>query len=230
MSSPKQSPAFSSTRREFFGAAAVAGITLAGLPQAWAAEQKPADAAGPVVDGLMDNPVLPDIWQVKDGATPPVTIIEYASMTCSHCAAFHKMTYPVLVSKYVDTGKARFVLREFPLDPLATAAFMLARCAGPDKRNALVDLLFQTQKDWAFTNNPIEALSSIVRQAGIGHDGFDACLKDQGLHEKINQTRERASEKFGVNATPTFFINGVKHSGEITPVDLDKLLDPLLKG
>jgi len=213
-------------------------LTVAGCDQVQTAPKKPdtpktteaAPPTGPVVEGLMTDLVLPDIMEIKADAKPPVTIIEYASMTCSHCAAFHATTYPVLISKYVDTGKVRFVLREFPLDPLATAAFMLARCAGPDKRNAMVDLLFRQQKNWAFTDNPIEALSGLVKQTGMSQESFDACLKDQDLHEKIEETRSRASEKFGVNATPTFFINGVRHSGEITPEELDKLLEPLLKG
>jgi protein-disulfide isomerase len=247
MSSPKQSSTAFKNRREFFeltaavGLTVAAGLTLAGCDQAKkdeTAEKKPDVSktpetdppAGPVVEGLMANLILPDVMQVKPDAKPAVTIVEYASMTCSHCAAFHATTYPVLISKYVDTGKARFVLREFPLDPLATAAFMLARCAGPDKRNAMVDLLFQQQKNWAFTENPIEALSGLVKQTGMSQESFDACLKDQDLHEKINEIRDHAAEKFGVNATPTFFINGVRHSGEITPEELDKLLEPLLKG
>src|SRR5208282_1446895 len=95
---------------------------------------------------------LPNIVQGSAGA--PATIAEYASMTCSHCAAFHKTVWPGLKAKYIDTGKAKFILREFPLDPLATAAFMLACCAGPGKRDAVVDRLFDHQADWAFAANP----------------------------------------------------------------------------
>ena len=184
------------------------------------------------VDQLMAPEALPDIPQVKPagGKEPPVTIVEYASMTCTHCAAFHATTYPVLISKYVDTGKVRFILREFPLDELATAAFMLARCAGTDKRNAMVDLLFQQQHNWAFTDKPVEALEGLVRQTGMSHEAFEACLRDKALRDKVDEVRDRAANKFGVNATPTFFFNGIRHNGELTPDDLDKLLEPMLKG
>ena len=108
------------------------------------------------LDQLMSIGPLPDI--VQGSPTAPATIIEYASMTCSHCAAFHETTWPELKAKYIDSGRAKFILREFPLDPLATAGFMLARCAGPDKRNLLIDQLFSQQKTWAFVDKPIEPL------------------------------------------------------------------------
>ncbi len=180
------------------------------------------------VDQLMAENALPDIAMGK--ADAPVTIIEYASMTCSHCAAFNAETFPELKSKYIDTGKVRYILREFPLDPLATAGFMLARCAGPEKRNAMVDLLFAQQKNWAFTQKPIEALANLVKQTGMSQETFESCLKDQALYDKVNDVRNRASEKFGINATPTFFINGRKQNGELSPEQLDKILEPMLKG
>jgi protein-disulfide isomerase len=211
---------------------AAIGLTVLGL---WAVAEgtmhpvraEPTGVTVPV-DQLMAENALPDIALGK--ADAPVTIIEYASMTCSHCAAFYAQTFPDLKSKYIDTGKVRFILREFPLDPLATAGFMLARCSGPDKRNAMVDLLFAQQKNWAFTEKPIEALANIVKQTGMSQEAFEACLKDQSLYEKVNNVRNRASEKFSINATPTFFINGLKQNGEITPDQLDKILEPMLKG
>jgi protein-disulfide isomerase len=239
MHSPKQRSAAFKGRREFFemtaavALSAAAGLALTGCGQAEdkTAEKKPADAPktapGPTMEALMADPPLPDIVEGKEAS---VTIVEYASMTCSHCAAFHAATYPVLMSKYVETGKVRFILREFPLDSLATAAFMLARCAGPEKRDAMVGLLFQQQKNWVTSNKPIEALSSLVRQTGMSEESFKACLTNDNLRHKIDEMRERAELKFGVEATPTFFINGVKHSGEISPDELDKLLEPLLKG
>lgn len=179
------------------------------------------------VDQLMAPQALPDIVQGK--ADAPVTIVEYASMTCTHCAAFHTETYPTLVSKYVDTGKVKFILREFPLDPLATAGFMLARCAGPEKRSAVVDLLFTQQKNWAFVDKPLEALAGILKQTGMSKESFETCLKDQKLYDEVNQVRDAGSQKFAVSATPTFYFNGTKVSGEITPDTLAKILDPLLK-
>ncbi len=105
----------------------------------------------------------------------PVTIIEYASMTCPHCAAFENTVFPELKKKYIDTGKVRFILREFPLDGLAAAAFMLARCAGPDKYYPMVETLFNQQQKWA-VRNPIEPLMAIAKQAGFTQQTFEACI------------------------------------------------------
>ncbi len=174
---------------------------------------------------LMAKEALPDIVQGAPNA--PITIVEYASMTCSHCAHFHETVYPTLVKSYVDTGKVKFILREFPLDPLATAGFMLARCGGVDKRNAVVDLLFTQQKNWAFVDKPLEALSSLLKQTGMSQASFEACLKDQKLYDAINDVRERGSQKFGVTATPTFYVNGTKVTGELNTDTLAKILDPL---
>jgi protein-disulfide isomerase len=186
-----------------------------------------ADDAGTIAE-LMAPGALPDVVQGSKDA--PVTIIEYASMTCTHCARFHAETYPTLKSKYIDTGKVKFILREFPLDPLATAGFMLARAGGTDERRiALVDLLFDKQQQWAFVDKPIEALAELVKQAGVSQQLFEDTLKNKDLYDKVNQVRDRASEKFGVDATPTFFVNGKKVSGEMSVAELEKLLDPLIK-
>ena len=214
-------------RRSFLRIAAASGLVAAGALTAPGPARSQAAAAAVPIGELMAEPTLPDIWLGAKDA--PVTIIEYASMTCTHCAAFHQETWPTLKSKYIDAGKVRFVLREFPLDPLATAGFMLARCVGPEKRNAIVDLLFTQQKNWAFVPKPVEALESTVKQAGITHDAFEACLKDQKLYDEVNQERDKAGQQFKVDATPTFFINGVRHSGELTVPELDKILAPLVK-
>ena len=177
-------------------------------------------------DQLMAAGPLPDAWMGSDKA--PITVIEYASMTCTHCEAFHRETWPTLKSKYIDTGKVRFVLREFPLDVLAGAAFMLARCDGPDKRNAMVDLLFDQQKNWAFVDKPLEALASTVKQAGISQAAFESCLQNTKLLEQVNAIRDKAAKDFGVDATPTFFINGKKVAGEMSTDEMNKQLEPLL--
>lgn len=217
-------------RRAFLEITAATGLTMAGVIGILVDPVSGVYAQGASVplDQLMAEDALPDIALGKSDA--PVTIVEYASMTCSHCAAFHVTTYPELTRKYIDTGKVRFILREFPLDPLATAGFMLARCAGDDKRTAIVDLLFTQQKAWAFSDKPVESLANLVKQAGITQERFEACLKDQDLYEKINKVRARASEKFGVKATPTFFINGKKENGEMSIEAMDKLIQPLLGG
>lgn len=170
---------------------------------------------------------LPDI--VQGNADAPVTIIEYASMTCPHCARFHAETYPTLRDKYINTGKVRFILREFPLDPRAAAAFMLARCAGDgDKRTAVIDLLFNAQESWAYSDKPLDALANLMKQTGMSSKDFEACLNDQKLYNKVVKERDDAGKDFSIDATPTFFINGVKYSGEMSVAALSKILDPLV--
>ena len=212
----------STDRRRFLRLVAASGLlSVAGVPRgALAQTTVPSDQ-------LLAAGALPDLWLGSKDA--PVTMIEYASMTCTHCAAFHAETYPTLKSKYIDTGKVRFTMREFPLDPLATAGFMLARCAGADKRYAIIDLLFAQQKNWAFVDKPVEALAGTVKQAGISQADFETCLKNQQLYDQVNQVRDSAAKQFKVEATPTFFINGEKHPGELSVEELDKLLAPLVK-
>ena len=176
---------------------------------------------------LMAPAPLPDIVEGK--ADAPITVIEYASMTCPHCARFHNDVYPAFKVKYVDTGKVKFILREFPLDPLATAGFMLARCQGPAKRDAMIDLLFQKQDQWAYVDKPIEALQGLVKQAGVSQSDFETCLKNQQLLTQVNGLRDAAGKDLAIDATPTFFFNGVKHTGEASLDEIDKILAPMLK-
>ena len=211
------------SRRDLLKFAAVGSVLVAIQPFGL----RPALAQNAKVDveQLMADEALPDV--VEGQANAPVTVVEYASMTCSHCAAFANNVYPTLKSKYTDTGKVKYILREFPLDPLATAGFMLARCSG-DKREAMTALLFAQQKNWAFVDKPLDGLSNIVKQTGMSQESFEKCLKDQALYDKVNMVRDRGAEKFGVNATPTFFINGKRVSGEMTVDQLDKEITPLL--
>ena len=230
MRSSNLSPAPQRSSRCLLFAAALGSLICACVAIVPAILPDPALAQGDTVSvtELMAEEALPDLALGSSDAQ--VTIVEYASMTCSHCAAFYASTFPKLKQEYIDTGKVKFILREFPLDPLGAAGFMLARCAGDDKRNAIVDLLFAQQKNWAFTDKPVEALAALLKQTGISQKTFDACLKDQSLYDKIAKVHDRAAEKFGVSATPTFFINGKRQKGEITPEALDQLLAPLLKG
>lgn len=230
MQAPRKGRPFTKNRRQILEILVAASLTFAGVAGLVGSSTSPVLAQGATtvpIDQLMAKEALPDI--VVGKANAPVTVIEYASMTCSHCARFHAETYPILLKNYIDTGKVRFILREFPLDPLAAAGFMLARCAGPDKRNLMVDLLFNKQQSWAFVEKPLEALSGLVRQAGISQESFNSCVNNQALYDKVNEVRDRAAQKFGVSATPTFFINGKKVTGEMTPESLEKVLDPMLK-
>src|SRR5215813_11497007 len=190
-----------------------------------AVAQPAGGAEVPMAELLKPDP-LGDVSQGDDKA--PVTIVEYASMTCPHCAHFHETTYPELKKKYIDTGKVRFIFREFPLDPLAAAGSMLARCAGEGKFFPMVETLFSQQKTWA-VQKPLPPLLAIAKQAGFTQQSFEQCLANQKLLEDIEKTREIASTKFGVNSTPTFFINGKKQSGALSLEDLEKQIQPYLK-
>jgi protein-disulfide isomerase len=184
-----------------------------------------AQAAPSAEDIAMPGP-LGDVW--LGSADAKCTIIEYASMTCSHCAAFHRDTWPKLKSTYIDTGKVHFTLREFPLDPLAAAGFMLARCAGDEKYYAMIDLLFDKQNDWAFVKKPVDALAALTKQAGFTQKTFEECLKNQEIRAGVEAVRSRAATILGVDATPTFFINGKKYDGEMSFEAMDKIIAPIV--
>ena len=214
------------TRRDFCeGSAAIALAAAFGtvLPANEAFAQKVADAELLKPSPLGDMALGP--------ANAQVTIIEYASMTCGHCAHFAKTTYPELKKRYIDTGKVRYILREFPLDPLAAAGFMLARCAAKDDANkyyALIDTLFHQQDTWV-VQKPLPPLQAIGRQAGLSEKDFTACLSNQSMLDKIESVRKTATDKLGVNSTPTFFVNGEKLTGDVSIEDLAKKIDPYLK-
>jgi len=186
----------------------------------------PAQAQTVAMADLMAPGPLPD--QVLGAAEAPVTIVEYASMTCPHCAEFHAKTYPELKKRYIDTGKVRFIFREFPLDPLAAAGSMLARCAGDGKYFPMIETLFSQQKTWA-VQKPLPPLKQIAKQAGFTEQSFEQCLANQKLLDDIEKTRERASTKLGVNSTPTIFVNGKKVTGALSIESLEKELEPYLK-
>ena len=153
--------------------------------------------------------------KVLGSDSAPVTIVEYASVTCPHCATFHQKTYPALKSKYIDTGKVKLIFREFPTQPaaVATAGFMLARCA-EDKYYPMLDAIFSQQQSWA--QDPYNGLLRIARQAGFSQEKFDACLKDKKLAEQIQAVAQRGNEQFKVESTPTFFVDGKKYVGALS--------------
>ena len=217
-----------SRRALMLAAGSLAAITTLPVDLALAQRKTQADAD---VAELMKAGDLPD--QAIGSADAKITVVEYASMTCGHCAAFHKKVFPALKTKYVDTGKVRFIMREFPLDDLAAAASMLSRCAGGSdvaKSYDLTAILFEKQDDWAFVKgNPVPKLFEIAKQAGFTQESFDKCLTDQKLLEQITAGRERGSNKFGVNSTPAFFINGKRLNDAPTVESFEKMIEPLLK-
>ena len=214
------------TRRAFNTALSLTGLAaLAGLsPLRFITEafaQSASDVAKPVS--------LPDM--ALGPANAPVTITEFASMTCPHCAAFNENVFPKIKSTYIDSGKIRYVFREFPLDIKAAAGSMLARCIAQGdagKYFAVIDMLFKQQNDWV-TKNTTETLTRIGKQAGLSQKGVEDCLKDQALLDKIAADQKYASEVLKVDSTPTFFINGEKIKGETSFAEFDKKIKSLLK-
>ncbi|MGX7871923.1 DsbA family protein [Mesorhizobium sp. ORM6] len=211
--------------------------------QAKAADVKPADPAAPAkpatpaavqvpeAQGTVDMAellkpgALPDKQLGKDDAK--VTIVEYASMTCPHCAHFAETTFPELKTKYIDTGKARYILREFPFDPSAEAGFMLARCA-KDNYFPMVDVLFRQQANWVGVSNTKDALLQISKLAGFTQESFEACLTDQKLLDDVRSVQKRGANEFKVDSTPTFFINGKTYKGAMSIEEMSAIIDPLL--
>ena len=195
-------------------------------PAATPAVQLPEPEATAEVAQLMQPDALGDLALGDENA--PVTVVEYASLTCGHCAAFDVRTFPDLKKNYIDTGKVRFILRPFPFDPLAEAAFLLTRC-NEKQYYPMVGALFNSQEVWARAEKPSEALFQISRQAGFTEESFNACLKNADLLKKIRDGRERANKEFGVNATPTFFINGKKYAGDLPYDMMSGLIDREMK-
>lgn len=226
------------TRRALLGGAAVTALCLAlplGATQAFAQEvptsQGNVDMAAALKPGSLPEMALGD-------EKAPVTIIEYMSMTCPHCASFHNVTFDTIKKNYIDTGKVRFILREFPFDPVATAAFMLARTNPQDPKQpstpaqyyAMVSMLFKQQRAWAAPadGNVRNALLQTVRIAGYSQQTFEASLTNQKLLDEVNAVVKRGADEFGVNSTPTFLINGKKYSGDMSVAAMSKLIDGLL--
>ncbi len=160
---------------------------------------------------LNQAPTLGD--RVLGSPDAKVTIIEYASATCPHCARFHTDVFPQLKTEFIDTGKVKFIFREFPFDDLALAAFMLARCAPADKYYPMISTLYEQQKVWAGQNAKAE-LFKIAQMAGLTQDAFDKCLQNEEVAKGIIEIQKKASQDYGVEATPTFFINGKVYRGE----------------
>ncbi|HEY0848466.1 MAG TPA: DsbA family protein [Bradyrhizobium sp.] len=214
------------TRRAFTAALSLTGLgLLAGFSPLRlitdAMAQTAADVAKPVS--------LPDM--ALGPANAAVTVTEFASMTCPHCAAFTEKVFPKIKSEYIDTGKIRFVFREFPLDIKAAAGSMLARCIAKDdagKFFAVIDMLFRQQNEWVLKNTT-ETLIRIGKQAGLSQQQVEECLKDQALLDKIAADQKYANEVLKVNSTPTFFINGEMMKGEQTFEEFSKRINSLLK-
>ncbi|MEQ8966494.1 MAG: DsbA family protein [Azospirillaceae bacterium] len=195
-------------------AAILAGRVLAPAP-AWAQ------------DGW--DPGVTEFDFVKGDADAPVTVIEYASLTCGHCASFHTDTLPGLTDRYLDPGHVRLVFRQFPLNRVDLQAGMLARCLPEDRFFGFVDVLFKTQSTWAGAQDPTAALAQLGRTAGLSDARIEECLADQDLADRIVQVRLEAEAAYQISATPTFVIDGEAFAGNRPLSFFAEQLDPLIE-
>ena len=220
------------------GTAATTSTTTTETAEKPAAEAKAVEV--PTSEGDVDMAEV-----LKAGALPemalgeanaPVTIVEYMSTTCPHCADFHNKTFDAIKAKYVDSGKVRFIVREFPFDPRAAAAFMLARCNPQDTTKLaeagqyfpMISMLMKQQETWAAAQDGREALLQMSKLAGFTQESFQACLTNQKLLDDVNAVRERGAKDFGVAATPTFLINGKRYAGNMSVDTMSALIDSML--
>jgi len=162
-------------------------------------------------------------------ADAPVEIIEYASLSCPACEHFHANVYPVIKKDYIDTGKVKFIFRDFPTNTPGLAAAMIARCAGPERHEGMIDIFFDTQQQWGRAENPLQALSMVARMAGLGPNDVDQCIKNSALMNGIQDKARKAHEEMGVAATPTIFVAGkmIEHAQEVDK--LKEAIDAALK-
>lgn len=209
------------TRRDTIILAATASMaSLAGLGTAQAQDGTTKDV------GRLANVALPD--HVLGDAEAPVTVIEYASPTCPHCATFHNNVYPAFKEQYVDTGKVKFILRPFVRNVLDAVVFMLAEAAGEDQYHAVVETFFNTQMQWATSNTPRDVIFEIAKQLGFTEQSFETALTNQELFAAMETMREQALEEFGLEGTPTFYVNGKQLTGDQTLEELAAEIDPLV--
>lgn len=168
---------------------------------------------------------------VMGSASAPITIIEYASLTCPHCAAFSTGTMPKLRSEYIDKGLVKFIYRDFPLDGAAVRAAMVARCAGPERFFAFVDVFFAQQGGWLRTartiDQAVQNLKPLARLGGMSEGDFDACVKNTEVETAVLTQRQKGEREWKVDATPTLIVNGKKYEGPHEFDDFDKFLRPL---
>ncbi len=177
------------------------------------------------------KPVSAENMDVRPGdmmfgqVSAPITMIEYYSLNCPHCAEFHKLVFPVLKTKYIDSGQIRFIFRDFPLNWSAVEAAVLAQCAGPERYLAAQDALFTSLRQWSAAEPSLLAIAEIVETVGVTRAELKHCVKEGVLEKQVLQSFEFAKEVLGVNATPTFFINGEKHVGGISLELLAEILE-----
>jgi protein-disulfide isomerase len=179
-------------------------------------------------DAARSAPVAPDQELALGSPAAKVTIVEYASLSCPHCARFHEETLPKLREKYIDSGKVRLVFRDFPLERTAFWAAIIARCAGPERYFAFIDVFFKKQSAWYSSEDPLAALTRLARLGGLGGEEIQACIADQGIGDSILRLRMQGEKDHDVSSTPSFVIDGKTYRGALSLEEIEKLILPLL--
>ncbi|MEW7008879.1 DsbA family protein [Lentilitoribacter sp. EG35] len=190
-----------------------------------AADVPPSDGDVDMAEVLKASPLKE--MELGD-ANAPVTIVEYMSMTCPHCANFHARTFKEIEKKYIETGKVRFILREFPFDPRAAAAIMLARCAPEEQFFPMVDMFFQQQSSWSRAEDARAELLKLTKLAGFTQETFNTCLTNQQLLDDVTEVRNRGANDYGIQSTPSFIVNGKRYSGDMSVESMSALIDSFL--
>ena len=157
-----------------------------------------------------------------------IEIIEFASLTCGHCAKFHNEVFPKIKKEFIDTGKVSFIYKDFPLDKFALKASVIARCSGEKKFFSFLKVLYSKQKDWTRTEDPFRSLLKIAKLGGLKNDEIKVCVGNKSIEDGILKQRLNASKKFDIKATPTLYINGEKYDGDLTFEALKLKINTLL--
>lgn len=229
------------SRRRFIETAATLGLTAAAgaalvtqpaKSMSFFGNNSTADNAtadvNAIPQALQESPDLPDV--VLGNPEASVTVIEYASLTCGFCAAFHTSTFPAVKERYIEPGLIRYITRMYPLDDVALSAAMVTRCGNENLYYPMLETLFERQRQWAVVERPGPELFRIARQAGFTEESFQACLTNQTLYDAILTQKNSAFEELGVQSTPTFFFNGKLVSGALSIEAFAREVDPLLEG
>lgn len=210
---------------------AVSALLMMQLPNTSVAQEQNAAAMANEQTAIDLQKKKDELLQVKPNdlvfgsADAKVTIFEYASLSCSHCATFHNTVYSKLDENYIKTGKVKFVYRDFPLDRGALQATQIVRCAPKEKADKFIKSMFKTQSNWVGAKNYLEVLSNIAKLGGMQSEEIDACLNNSETATKIVEAKHDAGTALEIRATPTFFINGKKHDGEMNFEEISKMID-----
>jgi len=202
-------------------------LALAGLPANAAEKEQPKPAAGKMAGRVTLEQALADKVLGKKDA--PITILAFESLTCPHCASFHRNTLPQLKKEYIETGKAKLIFIDYPLDGRAMLASMLARCSGDERFFAIVEMLFGSQQTWGRAQDVMGELGRIGRFGGMTEEEFKSCMANKALFDGIRKRQLAADKAHSIRSTPTFVINGKKLLGAQPFAEFDKIMKPMVK-